>query len=768
MQTAQEHCFRTAEYARESLNSVSLGDAGYFAGLLHDCGKFKAEFAEYLEDPKGIRGSVNHTFAGFRMIMERYHGTDASREEDLSAELLAMAVGAHHGLFDCIDENNQSGFMHRLTKESFFYEESKENYLNQCVSLAQMDHYFAVAHSQLHEVYGKIQELAGENGEECAFYLGMLFRLLLASVIDGDRRDTAEFMTGSRSSEEIVDMQAFWQTYLERVESKIALFPRDTELNRARGEISDQCRQFGARPGGVYRLNVPTGGGKTLSALRYALSHAQKWGKKRIIFTSPLLSILEQNAAVIREYLDDDTVVLEHHSNVIRAEDGDELDMHELAIENWDAPVIITTMVQLLNTMFEGKTTAIRRFQSLCGSVIVIDEVQTVPPKLLTMFDLAINFLVSICGATVLLCSATQPCLEQTTHPVRPAPTDVIPYDPALWTPFKRTVIEDGGGGNLEEIGAFAMDAMEQVQSLLVICNRKDEAEYLYRALKDQAEVSCHLSASMCTAHRRDVLSRLMIGLQQGRKCLCVATQVIEAGVDISFERVIRLTAGMDSVIQAAGRCNRNGEFDKPVPVYVVTCQGEDLRKLQEIKMAKDASISLLTSFRQTPEMYENDLTSDKAICEYYRRLYASMEENYQDFSIKKKRMTLFDLLAYNVDRCDSNREHTARFCMTQAFKLAGSMFQVFDNENHDLVVPYGKGADLIAELAGRLAPDTAFLMDWNKRAKPYTVSAYDYQLRQLGNAAAEYSGIRVLSPGFYDEDTGLRIGTMQNDFLEV
>lgn len=338
-------------------------------------------------------------------------------------------------------------------------------------------------------------------------------------------------------------LNTFWQPYLERVEEKLARFPQDTPIKKARGEISVRCRAFSEKPGGIYRLNVPTGAGKTLSSLRYALAHAQKWGKRRIIFTSPLLSILEQNAQVLREYLDDDRIILEHHSNVLHTQDSDNLDLRELAVESWNAPVIITTLVQLLNTLFEGRTTAIRRFQGLCNSIIVIDEVQTVPSRMLSLFDLAVDFLANICGASVLLCSATQPCLEKAVHPLRTCQGDIIPYDPALWEPFHRTVITNAGGQTLEQIGAFALDLLAEVKSLLIVCNTKDEAAYLFGQLKEHAQACCHLSASMCIAHRRAALSGLEQALAEGRKCLCVATQVIEAGVDISFERVIRLSA---------------------------------------------------------------------------------------------------------------------------------------------------------------------------------------------------------------------------------
>lgn len=766
VQSATDHCRKTAEYAGKCLRDVGLEQAGMLAGLVHDCGKFKAEFARYLEDSSAVRGSVNHTFAGFRLLMERYHGVDATTLEAITAELLALAVGGHHGLFDCLDEDKKSGISHRMTKNDIHYDESRQNFLCQCASAAELDERFARAHAELTPIYDRISNLT-TDAEECAFYLGLLSRLLLSAVIEGDRRDTAEFMVGMTPPSVPDDMRLFWTPYLKRLEHLLSGFSQNTPIQKARSEISLRCHAFAEKRGGIYRLNVPTGAGKTLSSLRYALAHGQAWGKRRLIFVSPLLAILEQNAAVLREFLGDDDIILEHHSNVMHTEEGNRLDPRELAVESWNAPVIITTLVQLLNTLFDGKTTSIRRFQGLCNSVIVIDEVQTVPPKMLSLFNLALDFLSEVCGATVLLCSATQPCLEKTPHPLHRCRGDIVPYDEALWKPFRRTTIVDAGARTLEEIGEFALDILDGAQSLLVVCNKKDEAVYLFRMLMEHADVSCHLSASMCMTHRQETLKRLEDALNNGRKCLCVATQVIEAGVDISFDRVIRLSAGMDSVIQSAGRCNRHGEKPDPSPVYVIPCLGEKLGMLRDIRDAKQATDSLLESWRRNPGQFDGDLSSDKAIGWYYRKLYTSMPVDYPNFCVQRG-ASLFELLSCNFRYFDETAAYSGKYCMNQAFRTAGSLFQVFENDTLDVIVPYGDGAELIAELTGTPHPDPRFLAQWLRRARPYAVAVYDWQLQKLGNAVTEHSGIAVLNADFYDEETGLRLSPNQNEFLEV
>lgn len=775
IQSVEEHCRNTANYAGGALSSIGLYHAAYLAGLLHDCGKLTEKFKTYLWDAcqgKDVcRGSVNHTFAGCRMLLEHFHGTGDYR--DVTCELLAYAVGAHHGQFDCIDEKGKSGFVHRIQKENTGYEESSRNFLKLCSDWPELDRLFEKAHEELMPVYQTLSAVADENenggDEQLMFSVGQLARLLLSAVIEGDRRDTAEFMDSIQIPEQPRDYPQFWGNLLNHVEQKLQQFPQETRIQAARAEISEQCRQAAEKSGGIYRLNVPTGGGKTLSSLRYALAHASRWGKQRILFVTPLLTILEQNAAIIREFIGDDSVITEHHSNVIcTQEDGEALDLRELATESWHAPVIITTLVQLLNTLFLGKTTSIRRYQALCNAVVVIDEVQTVPNHMLSLFNTAVNFLSAVCGTTFLLCSATQPCFEKAEHPLRLKPdSEIIPYQESLWKPFRRTVIQDSGAMRMEQIPEFIQNILQKVNSLLIICNKKAESEYLYRSICLEKLNCFHLSSSMCMAHRRDVLSEIQTSLDSGKKTVCISTQVMEAGVDISFGSVIRLAAGMDSVVQAAGRCNRNGESCEPSLVYLVQCSDENLGKLQEIKLGKQVTIALLHQFQKEPDRFSYDLSSDAAINWYYRKLFQEQNEGFQQYTVKKHG-TIFRLLSSNMDYFDPENPATAGYTINQAFQTAGSLFHVLDDSTEDLVVPYGAGEALIAELAGypqQVSP--AVLRKWVQKAKPYTVSVYDYQKAKLADALVSIHGILVLRPEYYDDQTGL-ITKPEAAFMEV
>lgn len=790
-QTVQEHCRNTAALAATALRPLGLEKSAYLAGLLHDAGKNKQEYAQYLSEAvsggNAVRGSVNHTFAGVRLLLDRWHGGCGTFSySDVTAELLAFAVGSHHGLFDCIDPQQHSGFFHRQTKEGIFYDESRQGFLAEVAGEEELEHLFRDAVREMTPMLDRLAALStqaddNEADRATAFYIGLLARMLLSAVIEGDRMDTAAFMDDLKPPSFPEDMRPIWAGRLAFMEKRLSEFPRKSPIDLARRAISDTCAAGAAGSGGVYRLNVPTGGGKTLASLRFALTHAARRNCSRIIFTAPLLSILDQNARVIRDYIGDDTLILEHHSNLAEPKETPErLQELELLTASWSAPIVITTLVQLLNTCFSGKTSAIRRFHALCGSVIVIDEVQTVPGKMLTLFNLAVNFLSEICGATIVLCSATQPCLEAADHPPHRQPVDLVPQQKALWDVFRRTDIQNAGCAKLEELPQIVAEALSSCDSLLVVCNTKKEAAFLFESLQ-AANCRCfHLSAAMCVQHRRETLQALQSALDKPsadnrQKVVCVSTQVIEAGVDISFQRVIRFSAGMDSVVQAAGRCNRHAEQKKPAPVRLIRCTDERLRGLDDIVRGQNATTALLTAFSQTPEAFRHDLSSEEAIRFYYRRLYAEMEPGFQDDQTQAHG-SLYHLLADNPRYADANCKQGQRYFLRQAFRLAGGLFQVFDEDTGALLVPYGRGRELqntlrnAAQVYGQ--KDWAVIRGCIDEAKGYCVSVYRYQLERLEALGAVTSlfdgGILLLSDGFYNERTGFSLEAGTRDFQEV
>lgn len=306
---------------------------------------------------------------------------------------------------------------------------------------------------------------------------------------------------------------------------------------------------------------------------------------------------------------------------------------------------------------------------------------------------------------------------------------------------------------------------LSSCDSLLVVCNTKKEAAFLFESLQAENCRCFHLSAAMCMQHRRETLQALQSALGKPsadrQRVVCVSTQVIEAGVDISFQRVIRFSAGMDSVVQAAGRCNRHAEQKKPAPVRLIRCTDERLRGLDDIVRGQNATTALLTAFSKTPEAFRHDLSSEEAIRFYYRRLYAEMEPGFQDDQTQAHG-SLYHLLADNPRYADANCAQAERYFLRQAFRLAGTLFQVFDEDTSALLVPYGRGCELqntlrnAAQVYGQ--KDWAVIRGCIDGAKGYCVSVYRYQLERLESLGAVTSlfdgGILLLSDGFYNEHT--------------
>lgn len=775
-QTLKEHSVNAARIATQCVQGTNIESLAYLSALCHDMGKAKDEFQQYLLGNSGGRGSVIHTFAGPRFFLERLHDIDEDYNAALTTELIAYAIGAHHGLFDCIDTHKNQGFSYRKEKKGTFFQECKNNFFNECCSLDEIDRAYDKAVAQISSMHELLLNMACElkDSEKIIevyfFYLGMLSRLILSAVIEGDRRDTANFDNSDsieHQDESVVD----WSKVLQTVEDKIKVFPKEQPIQQARAKISDLCRMAAEEPVGVKRLNVPTGGGKTLSALRYAVAHAKKWDKKRVIFVTPLLSILDQNAKVIREYVGDNRLILEHHSNVIqerkiienlqggqKVSETEELDKRELSMENWHAPIIITTMAQLLNTMFLGKTSAIRRFQALNDAVIVIDEVQTIPSKMISLFNLAVNFLAKVCNASFLLCSATQPCFEETNYPMIAQIDDVVPYNEKLWKPFQRTKLIDQGKMGLEEIADFAENVLEGVDSLLIVCNKKQQADKLFQFLKNSTARCFYLSSSMCVAHRRVTIDSLREALDTlDEKVVCVSTQVIEAGVDISFQTVIRLAAGMDSVVQAAGRCNRNGENkDTQASVYLIECLDEKLHFLKDIELGKRTTCELKNAFSKDASIFDSDLMSDKSISHYYKKLYAKHTKEDENYPIKieGKKNTIFSLLSING--MYAGEENGNDYILNQAFKTAGDRFEVYDQPTIDVVVEYQDSIKLIEDLVKQGDYVTVeYMTKWNRQIKPYTIALFDYQLANIKNFLRNVQGVIILSSTAYSQEVG-------------
>lgn len=773
IQTVEEHCHGVAEIAAELLRDIGLEKTAYLAGMVHDLGKFSENFKNYIEKAadgeKVQRGSVNHTFAGVRFLLEKHSDEQLSGFSDIVLEILAYAVGAHHGLFDCVDDNNNNGFTKRIQKEGIDYLNAAQEFLKICCSKQDIEDLLKQSEKECLPVFNEIEKLADNvdakiQNTQITFYIGFLARLILSAIIEADRSDTSQFMNGY-SEKTVKNISEIWINCIKNVEQKLSTMPLDKPINKTRAQISALCAEAGNLESGIYRLNLPTGAGKTLTSLRYALHHALAHNKKRIIFTMPLLSIIEQNAGIIHDYIGNEELIIEHHSNIVETDENDELDKRELLVESWDVPIIITTMVQMLNTLFAGKTANIRRMQALCNSIIVIDEVQTVPDKMLSLFNLALNFLAKICNATIILCSATQPCFEKTMNPLDKSVKDLITLTKEQETVFKRVRLEYKGEMDCEELADFAAGILEENNSLLLVCNTKNEAAVMFNLLcsKIKDVKAFHISAGMCTAHRKETIKEMQEALEnKQQKVLCVSTQVIEAGVDVSFARVIRLLAGMDNIVQATGRENRNREFDGLAPGYIVRLKGEVLKGLSEIEAAKNAAANLLVKYKNSPKIYDNDLMSEKAINEYYECLYGNVNDGYHDFYIESVRDSILNLMSCNENVDSGKIPEYNKYFMHQALKTAGGLFTVFDESSIDIIVPYNRGIEIIQEVFAVGDKDYGKLKAVLNEAKLYTVSLFKYQKIKLEEQGAlifvPSAGVYILQDGYYDELTGLNL----------
>lgn len=773
IQTVEEHCHGVAEIAAELLSDIGLEKTAYLAGMVHDLGKFSENFKNYIEKAadgeKVQRGSVNHTFAGVRFLLEKHSDEQLSGFSDIVLEIIAYAVGAHHGLFDCVDDNNNNGFTKRIQKEGIDYLNAAQEFLKICCSKQEIEDLLKQSEKEFFPVFNEIEKLADNadakiQNTQITFYIGFLARLILSAIIEADRSDTSQFMNGY-SEKTVKNISEIWINCIKNVEQKLSTMPLDKPINKTRAQISALCAEAGNLESGIYRLNLPTGAGKTLTSLRYALHHALKHNKKRIIFTMPLLSIIEQNAGIIHDYIGNEELILEHHSNIVETDENDELDKRELLVESWDVPIIITTMVQLLNTLFAGKTANIRRMQALCNSIIVIDEVQTVPDKMLSLFNLALNFLAKICNATIILCSATQPCFEKTMYPLDKSVKDLITLTKEQETVFKRVRLEYKGEMDYEELADFAAGILEENNSLLLVCNTKNEAAVMFNLLCSKIKYvkAFHISAGMCTAHRKETIKEMQEALEnKQQKVLCVSTQVIEAGVDVSFARIIRLLAGMDNIVQATGRENRNREFDGLAPGYIVRLKGEFLKGLSEIEDAKNAAADLLVKYKNNPQIYDDDLMSAKAVNEYYKSLYKNVKSGYHDFYIEAVRDSILNLMSCNGNVDSGKIPEYNKYFMHQALKTAGGLFTVFDEFSIDIIVPYDRGTEIIQKIFAVGDKDYGKLKAVLKEAKLYTVSLFKYQKIKLEKQGAlifvPSAGVYILQDGYYDELTGLNL----------
>ncbi len=409
VQTVAEHCKNVSEIARKFGRRIGIGSICEISGLLHDIGKLINKFNDYIHGYSSCRrGEIDHSFACAKYIRSL---TETKNDKPLNyvGRFIGRVILSHHGLKDWVDAEGTDNFS-RLTEKSDNYDEILNN-LSSFPELKITDEMLANAAKEYKNIKSIIVGITKyipqkRQAKACAFYMGMFERMSI--LIDVDRIDTADFMSDEKTEREY-DFDAIIVSMEKQMNERLGKFDGFSDsISEWRKNISERCKNAAENPFEITKLIVPAGGGKTLSSLRFAIEYCKRHGKERIFYTAPFLSVLEQNAEELRKIAGEENF-LEHHSNYASriADDSEhkelrenELHEYELRSEKWDSPVIATTMVQLLNALFSGKTTDVRRMHRLAGSVIIIDEVQSLPIKCVYIFDLAMNFLSSVCGAS--------------------------------------------------------------------------------------------------------------------------------------------------------------------------------------------------------------------------------------------------------------------------------------------------------------------------------------------------------------------------------
>lgn len=783
IQTITQHCTNAANLMIDKCPIEELLSLAWITGFLHDAGKYSDKFQQYIKNAvdeimKVHRGDVNHSSAGGCIIERMIPGT-------LASKMIQTAIYSHHGLRDCLSPSNGRSLFERPINEESDIKQAVDRFLNTC-DRQDLERWSHQALESANAIRQKIIDFEKTSDSHSSygrreFFLGMYERLLLSLLIEGDRTDTASFMQGKapEKSPTEEEMKILWETCITNLENHIRSFTIENNVDEARMAISQQCLKAAIQSAFLYRLTVQTGGGKTLSGLRFALHHAKEFKKRHIIYVAPYNSILEQNAEDIRNALGRADIVLEHHCNVIQENEKEE-EKYALLTENWESPVICTTAVQFFNTLFSSGTRNIRRMYSICDSVILFDEIQALPIKMIELFNQAVNFLTAFGKSTVVLCSATQPLLDRLQENRLCPPADLVSVNLSVQNAeiFNRTTLIDctnksESGFDINGLCDFAKEIFAEARQMLIIVNTKDCAKRTYEELKDRFGNDCmvvHLSTNMCAENRSNILKKLKEGLKKKKDLICVSTQLIEAGVNLSFRAVIRSLAGLDSIIQAAGRCNRHGEEDNG-NVYIVkmSSQAENITRLRDIKEAQTAAEEVLYQYRKNPESMGNRLTSEQAMGLYYQRYFYQRKGemkynvNVDGVSMGEDGANLVNLLSVNLmGVTEYRRNHEGRMpnrMMNQAFKTAGDLFEVIaDNGKIDVVAEYYEEArTLIDELSNPYLSVTE-QKRLLRNLQRYTVGISETMRRKIGNAIypACNEKILVLSRDYYNEDTGV------------
>ena len=798
-QLLSAHCRNVAALCSRGAEIVGLSKLAELIGLTHDMGKATDEFADYLRaalrDDKA-NSPHHHAPTGAIYAYRRWFMREnASACERAAAQIAMLCILGHHaGLTDCLDVKGKSTLLKNMKDEAVpvHADEAIAWFLQNIADEAELDALFESACRELSALFPDLDRPSADT----AVALGLISRLMLSALVDADRWDSAcfEYDENPFEAASAPDWNALLNTFERFRRTHLS---GEGDINRIRADISDLCWEKAASDTGVVTLSVPTGGGKTFSSLRYALRHAALNGQRCLFYIIPYNTILDQNARDIREALAEYPSILEHHSNVV-IESEDEQDTYKRLTERWDSDIILTSLVQFLNACYAAPNSAARRFHALTNAVLIFDEIQSLPKACKVLFERAIQFLTQYCRSTVVLCTATQPRLLLT-----PAPVELMPHVDALYERLKRVryIPQLDAERTCASAGAEIARLLEE-KSVLAILNTKAAAWSVYDAatqalrerghalaafdpllpedtLADAAracspdEILCvHMSTLLCPAHRKRLIAWIKAWLRAGRRVLCVSTALIEAGINVSFPVVIRDLAGLPSVVQAAGRANRNMEYGRgDVLIWNFPEEARALAHLEDVQHGADITRTFLNS----ASIDNDELDSPKMIENYFNQEGRYIEEK-QEFPVEvredglRKSCYLTELLGKNTQIVSGIGKYKSLkpLVLHQSFRTAGKYFYVIPDDTKSVLVPWGGGAALIAALNGE--HDMREEIRLLRRAQAYSVNLYDNRYRRLKNAGAisliGNSGVCALAEGFYSDAGGVSVEQEELELL--
>lgn len=735
-QTLADHLNNVADLAAFFTNKFGMSPYGRVLGLLHDAGKASHAFQKRLH---GNSHHVDHSTAGAKVALDKYG--------DMLGFYLGYCIAGHHsGQPNGIGGESPS-LEKRIRRDIEPYSAFNTLVETGEITLPSEENFASPLIPNR-----KFSDIAETRKQSLAFSLYVLNRMLYSSLVDADYLDTETHMRSDLAQIRNQNTYATLQQLLGSLDKKLAEFKaNDSFVNKARQSVLLDCIQAAKLPQGLFTLTVPTGGGKTLSSLAFALRHALLNNMERIIVAIPFVSIVEQTAAVLKEIFGAENV-LEHHSNYDFVDIDDENEAsdlaqkHRLTTQNWDAPIIVTTNVQLFESLFANRPGKSRKIHNIANSVVILDEAQTLPDPLLTPTLAMLEELSFAYNTSVVLCSATQPALDMQ-WAFGSSPQEIITHTELFDVAFgSRVTYEMLGDLDSDQLINFLVN---QKQALCIV-GTKDEARQIYDsvvdhyfddgALVDKNLASqkgiFHLSASMTPQHRSSTIKAIRKRLKEHDACLVISTQLIEAGVDIDFPVVFRELAGMDSIVQAAGRCNREGRQEcGQIKVFEYSVDGERQKSTDWLEKMKMISRDLI---RQNCGVIDGSL-----ILPFFEKRYRTEETDAKDIFKHLSAESIID------------EEEGIR---TIPFEQVARDYCIIDDDSVPLFIPWGDQArELLKEL---LASDNQGALAM--RLQQYSISVPRYKIQDYKDAESvmEVGPFLVLReervPSLYQEDVGL------------